>query len=679
MEDVMSRTEIFEAVRGGHLPADFTDWGLTDENGDSVADWAVVRPETSPETKKAAEIWLKGGSATAGRSLSESAPAAEEPEKTADLPQKRKRGKSVAMPKDSVTVAEGDRTRIEDTFGEKIGGSRRDIRRQFDSGDFSLEGFDELDIKEVRKLAVIDRLWPEPDWGEYSTMPLRSLRARLLRDALPKACPNGMDVGRYIRFVTDTRENVDKFAKCFDDGEALREEWRIEKIIGIDEFGDRWFGLPSGLSTIHKRKIFNVFSQSSQNYFDNDLKSLAGWPDKTDSLFLDGYKPYKHWDGKIVVVNNKGRVASRMRFDTGEECIDYINNGFRAELSAKRSSSSAGNDDRVNPVRPMLANINRDGPDYGISEVTPEIFQETFGFRGGEFGTWLTQEDRKQSLRMAYDAFMDLANLLGVDPKRIGDGRLGFAFGARGAGKYAAHFEPDKVVINLTKLKGAGAVAHEWAHFLDFSNGGGRRNSQASGTMDWLWKRELLPEERTAARREEVKTILDHLEGWVRNKNREQCPVIMTELRSLDPVSERFENLFKETVKAYAGTKRNKEAFVLHYWRLRSAESCRYGKTGFYTEAAKLDTGRAKAYWSQETELFARAFEAFVVRKMADAGVENEYLATLYEHPTAKVYPTTEEMEQMTPRIEEFLNQAARVSAGEENEENLSPAPSASG
>ena len=54
---------------------------------------------------------------------------------------------------------------------------------------------------------------------------------------------------------------------------------------------------------------------------------------------------------------------------------------------------------------------------------------------------------------------------------------LAIAFGARGSGSALAHFEPARNVINLTKLKGAGSLAHEWGHALDFflgMNCGGR-------------------------------------------------------------------------------------------------------------------------------------------------------------------------------------------------------------
>jgi hypothetical protein len=49
------------------------------------------------------------------------------------------------------------------------------------------------------------------------------------------------------------------------------------------------------------------------------------------------------------------------------------------------------------------------------------------------------------------------------------NGDLAIAFGARGQGLSGAkaHYEPDYGVINLTKMKGAGSLAHEWFHSLD--------------------------------------------------------------------------------------------------------------------------------------------------------------------------------------------------------------------
>ena len=78
---------------------------------------------------------------------------------------------------------------------------------------------------------------------------------------------------------------------------------------------------------------------------------------------------------------------------------------------------------------------------------------------------------RQDDLNRAYDALMDLSSALHLPPKAMSlSGSLALAFGARGrGGKQApsAHYEPARVVINLTKQSGAGSLAHEWLHAVD--------------------------------------------------------------------------------------------------------------------------------------------------------------------------------------------------------------------
>ena len=114
-------------------------------------------------------------------------------------------------------------------------------------------------------------------------------------------------------------------------------------------------------------------------------------------------------------------------------------------------------------------NAARQGEDYrGGRNVTSDEFRDTFGFRGVQFGNWTDQDDRQAALNNAYDSFMDLAKVLGITPKAISlNGELGIAFGARGTGGANAHYESGEVVINLTKTRGAGSLAHEWWHALD--------------------------------------------------------------------------------------------------------------------------------------------------------------------------------------------------------------------
>lgn len=77
-----------------------------------------------------------------------------------------------------------------------------------------------------------------------------------------------------------------------------------------------------------------------------------------------------------------------------------------------------------------------------------------------------------------------MAEVLKLPPQALSlNGSLGLAFGSRGkGGKNAplAHYEPVKVVINLTKKNGAGSLGHEWFHSLDNYFGRKEKNSVTS-------------------------------------------------------------------------------------------------------------------------------------------------------------------------------------------------------
>jgi hypothetical protein len=129
----------------------------------------------------------------------------------------------------------------------------------------------------------------------------------------------------------------------------------------------------------------------------------------------------------------------------------------------------AMNKTRQFDAKPHLKNIQREGKDWrNGADVTPEIFTEAFGFRGVEFGEWVTQGERQTMMNMAYDALMDLADVYELPSVAMSlNGTLALAFGSRGRKGAVAHFEPARRVINLTRMSGAGALAHEFAHALD--------------------------------------------------------------------------------------------------------------------------------------------------------------------------------------------------------------------
>jgi hypothetical protein len=118
------------------------------------------------------------------------------------------------------------------------------------------------------------------------------------------------------------------------------------------------------------------------------------------------------------------------------------------------------------PSRPHLDNLKNEWKTEG--DVTTQQLMDTFGFRAVEFGEWLPQDERQRVLNEGYSACKALAETVGIPEKMVSfNGVLAVAFGSRGKGKAAAHYESDYKVFNLTRMKGAGSMAHEWAHALD--------------------------------------------------------------------------------------------------------------------------------------------------------------------------------------------------------------------
>ena len=182
-----------------------------------------------------------------------------------------------------------------------------------------------------------------------------------------------------------------------------------------------------------------------------------------------------------------------------------IKEGFANSKDAKDFADSIKNDalktvlkhkeDKKKVVYFDTGENSRIGEDYRDGkDVGAEDFMNAFGFRGVQFGNWTNQADRQMAVNQAYDAFMDMARLIGVTPRAMSlNGELGIAFGARGVGGFAAHYEPSEVVINLTKTQGAGSLAHEWWHALDnyFARRDGRSGDMVTDNRQIAMRDEL--------------------------------------------------------------------------------------------------------------------------------------------------------------------------------------------
>ncbi|HQB52625.1 MAG TPA: hypothetical protein PLX62_06940 [Bacteroidales bacterium] len=213
--------------------------------------------------------------------------------------------------------------------------------------------------------------------------------------------------------------------------------------------GTRTMGYPVTTIDTRETKIFN-----------SEAEAEAYIP--IYEVWKQGFRIRKK-DGNYVITktSSTGKVVEYATFPTEEEATTYLysTEGATSLLNHKREDFSI----------PALDKVERTGKDWRQGrDVSTEEFMDAFGFRGGEFGNWVKPEERRVMLNAAYDSFMDLAEMLKVPPKAMSlSGELSIAFGARGTKGAAAHFEPGRAVINMTRMNGAGSLAHEWAHALD--------------------------------------------------------------------------------------------------------------------------------------------------------------------------------------------------------------------
>jgi len=177
-------------------------------------------------------------------------------------------------------------------------------------------------------------------------------------------------------------------------------------------------------------------------------------------------------------INDRKRVKIvDKEFDSRVEALTYMGE-HAAEIL--ETNTTFGEVDLPTPD-----DTNRIGVERRSDDVQSQDFMDTFGFRGVEFGNWNNQIERQQVMNAAYDGLLDLAEVLNLPPKSLTlNGDLALAFGARGQGLSSAkaHYERHKSVINLTKMNGAGSLAHEFFHALDHYLG--RQDGKASS--EWI-------------------------------------------------------------------------------------------------------------------------------------------------------------------------------------------------
>lgn len=495
-------------------------------------------------------------------------------------------------------------TKLED-FGEKIGGARKDIWRARGLNSYDLSYMNEA---EKRKFVNKNSIWNKPNYEElvHNGVPVRTVYfMKTIRDAAPSnpiinynyssaAVIDEKQKG-YTTFMSKLRDatmslksdaDVTNFHRDFISQYTIKDSSyyiklkpeaydcisnKLLKASQVKSFSqiDQDIQKKQFCYTEEQKKVelkenfLNNFKMividSSNVKMDDDRMVLIKTEGSSRSFYYiqgEEASPELYEKGTVCIVKDSKVIARNIA--TISDAYDFLDQHYESMVANTQQVQNSKETRRLSKTKfvpKQLEDIQRDGIDYRNDRNVEGInYLKKFNFYGGEFGNWLNEHDRQVSLNYGYDALLDLSSTLGIDPKDISLGnRLSIAFGSRGHGSAVAHYEVEREVINLTKMKGAGSLAHEWAHALDDLGG------KALG-----------------------------LRG------------AMTQFPSSKSVPVSFQTLIDK----------------MRYKEITSEVGIPVKvQTNFYANSQKFDeihTKDAHGYWSSKVEMFARAFACYV-------------------------------------------------------------------
>ncbi len=595
-------------------------------------------------------------------------------------------------------------------FGEKIGGAKKDLWKE---RGLITEDLVYMNEAERKKLITKDNIWKKPDYQDLIDSGLSNRVVyfiKRIRDATPVRPTifewyddsEKNDVQEiYINFINILKNKV---MNITDENEILNfYSGFLKKYLVSTNNPYRVTILPEAKGCIDnkllkaaqvnnfreidseiKKKQFcyspeqKILSNYKINCYDGEtIKFEKDYKDR-DVLAIKGnfMKRFLYLKGEFAnplvwnvnsffIEDNNGIVANN--FETKEAAEKYILNNH---LSAEKEKSQR----KKRFVPKQLENISRSGEDYRNNKnITGEDMLKEFNFKGGEFGNWLNEQDRQQSLNYCYDALKDLSKGLNIPSKDIAlNNSLSIAFGSRGEGSALAHYEEERNVINLTKMKGAGSLAHEWGHALDhalgknvtgtdefiteymgyYRNDGLKIIKDLIDTMKYktvsnnetlmmqiqkhenninalksmtniLLPNDVLNEKQLAEKEKIINEMVKEAEQGILNKE------FWNETKYMNTNIEQLSNLRKEVL-GKSLSRDDKEILTTKQIGIYSSKE-RIGKpetleTDFYKNSKEFDSMYAKSdkrYWQSNAELFARAFACYVQDKL---GYRSDYL-----------------------------------------------------
>ncbi len=552
---------------------------------------------------------------------------------------------------------------LHEDFGEKIGGAKKDLWK---FRGLMVDDLSTMNDREAEKYVKKDNVWKKPDYQALvdSGVPVGVVfYIKKVRDSLATS-----PVYRYVDQTPERRQfrqreyvetvrqiqELTEGVRTVQDAMSLYERFFVEKGYLEPQYGSisgRHFTATQKLreNLVLTSKLRETMRVTSEAAFDRDFTREAQRqqfcipkeqkiPKGFSVHFHDGkgYSRGNDWEPNTYYVT-RGYTILKTNLESQEEAVKWAQEYAKAKTKTGKTKFTP----------PQLQNVRRTGPDFRSGErIAGQHYLDTFGFRGGEFGNWMNQNDRQASLNMGFEALKDLAAALQISDQDIAyQGTLSIAFGARGSGNAAAHYEPMRKVINLTKLHGAGSLAHEWWHGFDdylgqqFGAKGYiteelRYYPLAKKLVDTMKYKQASPEEAARLKEQSIAKTVKNAEAWADSEvlhpiQRQGSPA---DLKRYEVLKEAFlegrpgsADLLNDLKKAATGhviPKSKQQMLGLYEYQIRQQRAAEPTavkvETDFYRDSKKMGKEHEKdgGYWDSDVEMSARAFACYVMDKL---------------------------------------------------------------
>lgn len=622
--------------------------------------------------------------------------------------------------------------KIKDEFGKKIGGSKRDLWK---NRNLCIEDLLDMNEREVETYVKKDNVWKKPD---YEKMVKEDgvdreivYYIKLVRDSLPTKPADSSE--KYINYISKIKELLETISCVAEIQSFYPEKFKPEFIVQKSSYTVTAKPAYAGLLTaktlkavktdlVHIRRDMNkkefcmTADQKVLNsvyiYQYNDDCHITQMKGYNCLIYKSGYSSYYFYErngefadldfksGEWFVATKNG-IVLKASFTSKEEAEAWTLKVLSGLNDVPKQAKK--NDAKKKYVPEQLKNIRHTGSVFRMGSVTGDDYLNTFTFHGGEFGNWLNDNDRQYSLDYGYDAFYDLALALDIPSEAISmGGVLSIAFGARGSGNAMAHYEPLRQVINLTKTKGAGSLAHEYGHAIDYIIGSKvNKNSKSllqtymfgsipevKKLVDTMLYSEVNGDERKKHFEKEFqkykeicfKWITSELSDDVSQEIKDEAESIADDMCrekgiSFDMVDGFTCPVLLDFLKSNSGTSKHKKTVIEACKAASYAASrmkCLENNTSFkkntrYYENSKkfanIYSKDSHGYWDSKEEMFARAFACYVEDKLAALDITDDYLCGHADTCVAydddmniiPAYPQGEERKRINKAFDELI------------------------